>query len=92
MNNVYSEKRGIGQAEISDQDIISFLHSKEEIAKWTDNNFVRVKNTYKAILCEAGLVIKDGASLKILKPIIDDLLVVAFPAADEYTAAMGLEI
>ena len=92
MNDIYAENRNIGQAVISDQDISSFLHSKEEIAKWTDNNFVRVKNTYKAILCEAGLAIKAGASLKIQKPIISDSLVSAFSMSDEYTAAMGLEV
>lgn len=92
MNDVYSENLNVGQPEISDKDIIAFLHSKEEITKWTDNNFVRVKNTYKAIICEAGLATKDGAALKIKKPFFDDSLKTAFPTKDAYTAAMGLEV
>ena len=92
MNDIYAEKSSIGQAVLSDLDIISFLHSKEEIAKWTDNNFVRVKNTYKSVLCEAGLAMKNGESLKIQKVIISDSLVSAFPMSDEYTVAMGLDV
>lgn len=92
MNNIYAEKQQIGQMDIADSDIIAFLHSKEEIAKWTDNNFVRVKNTYKSILCEAGLASKDGTGIILQKPIIDDLLKVAFPVSDACTVAMGLEV
>ena len=92
MKDVYSEKQNLGQYDIEDKDIISFLRSKEEIAKWTDNNFVRVKNTYKAILCEAGLATRNGSALKIQKPISDDFLQDAFPLTDSYTVAMGLEV
>lgn len=90
MTDVYAGKRSIGQTNISDADIIAFLHSKEEIAKWTDNNFVRVKNTYKAILCEAGLSVREGSSLKIQNPIVNDSLKAAFPVHDEYTAVIGV--
>ena len=92
MKDVYSEKQNLGQYDIEDKDFISFLRSKEEIAKWTDNNFVRVKNTYKAILCEAGLATRNGSSLKIQKPISDDFLQDTFPLTDSYTVAMGLEV
>lgn len=92
MNDVYAEKQQIGQTEIIDKDIIAFLHSKDEIAKWTDNNFVRVKNTYKSILCEAGLSVRDKLALKIQKPIFDDSLRVVFPVADKYIEAMGLRV
>ena len=92
MKDVYSEKQNLGQYDIEDKDIISFLRSKEEIAKWTDNNFVRVKNTYKAILCEAGLATRNGSALKIQKPISDGFLQDAFPLTDSCTLAMGLEV
>ena len=92
MKVVYSENQNVGQFEIQDTDIISFLHSKEEIARWTDNNFTRVKNTYKAILCEAGLSSRDDHVLRIHKPITDDLLKEVYPFADDYTEAMGLEL
>ena len=92
MNDIYSEKQSVGQSEILDKDITQFLHSKEEIAKWTDNNFVRVKNAYKTILCEAGLSIRDGTALKIQKPIIDDSFKTVFPVAYGFTMAMGLEV
>lgn len=92
MKDVYSEKQNLGQYDIEDKDIISFLRSKEEIAKWTDNNFVRVKNTYKAILCEAGLATRNGSALKIQKPISDGFLQDAFPLTDSCALAMGLEV
>ena len=92
MKDVYSEKQSLGQYDIEDKDIISFLRSKEEIAKWTDNNFVRVKNTYKAILCEAGLATRNGSALKIQKPISDGFLQDAFPLTDSCALAMGLEV
>jgi len=92
MKDVYFEKQNLGQYDIEDKDIISFLRSKEEIAKWTDNNFARVRNTYKAILCEAGLATRNDSALKIQKPISDDLLQEAFPFSNIYTAAMGLEV
>ena len=92
MKDVYVEKKSVGQSEIEDKDIITFLRSKEEIAKWTDNNFTRVKNTYKAILCEAGLATREGLAIKMQSPIIDELLRDAFPLTDEYTATMGLGV
>lgn len=92
MIDVYMEKLRIGQRKIADTDIIAFLRSKEEIQTWTDNNFVRVKNTYKKILCEAGLCIREDSFLIIQKPILGELVEKAFPNDDEYTAAMGLEV
>ena len=92
MKDVCAEKQSVGQPEIEDKDIMAFLRSKEEIAKWTDNNFTRVKNTYKAILCEAGLATREGLAIKMQCPIIDELLRDAFPLTDEYTATMGLGV
>ncbi len=92
MQDVYAEKQRIGQADISDKDIIAFLRNKEEIAKWTDNNFTKVKNTYKFILCQAGLAVRNGTDIKIQRLILDDSLRSAFLEADEYTAAIGLEV
>lgn len=92
MRDVYFEMQNIEQMSISDQDITLFLHGKEEISKWTDNNFVRVKNTYKSILCEAGLAIRNGAGLKIQTPILDEAINMAFPQTDEYTVAMSLGV
>ncbi len=92
MRDVYAEKQHIGQLDISDKDIIAFLHSREQIAKWTDNNFVRVKNTYKSILCEAGLATRHGTDIRIQPPIMGDSLTEAFSEADAYTAAMGLVV
>lgn len=92
MIDVYTEKLRIGQSKIADTDIITFLRSKEEIQKWTDNNFVRVKNTYRNILCEAGLCVREESFLVIQKPILGELVEKAFPNGDEYTAAMGLEV
>jgi hypothetical protein len=76
MKDVYSEKQNLGQYDIEDKDIISFLRSKEEIA----------------ILCEAGLATRNGSALKIQKPISDGFLQDAFPLTDSCALAMGLEV
>lgn len=75
MREVYSDKFCIGQLEISDKDFIDFIERKAQnndtVAGWTNNNLVRIRNTYKNILCEAGLAKRTGESLLIQKPICD---------------------
>ncbi len=90
MRDVYSEKITIHLRDISDTDIVSFLRSKEEISKWSDNNFAQVKNAYKTILCSVGLAERNGLDLVIRRPYIDDTLKDVFSVSDEYTCAMGV--
>ena len=96
MRDIYSDKVLIGQTVISDSEITGFLACKtnesEYMQKWTSNNIVRVKNTYKKILRDAGLVKPDGADLLITKPINNDELKAAWDKPDQYTAAFCLEV
>jgi hypothetical protein len=96
MRDIYSDKVHIGQTVISDSEITTFLACKtnesEHMQKWTSNNIVRVKNTYKKILREAGLVKPEGADLLITKPIMNDELKAAWDKPDPYTEALCLEV
>jgi hypothetical protein len=96
MRDVYADKVHIWQTAITDADISEFLRCKANedsaMAKWTDNNLTRVRNTYKKILCEAGLVKPTGADLEITRPIMNDELKAAWDKPDQYTAACCLEV
>jgi hypothetical protein len=96
MREIYCDKASIGQSIITDSEIASFLSCKtgenERMAAWTANNLTRVKNTYKIILCEAGLTKRDGADLMITKPIPSDELRAAWSETDVYTRAMCVEV
>ena len=96
MRDVYAEKRHIGQTQISDSEMVAFFeckaHESEVVAKWTSNNIVRVKNTYKRILTEAGLAKRAGNDLEITKPMADNEICNAFGKKDIYTEVMGLEV
>lgn len=96
MHDVYRDKINIGQTVLTDSEISDFLRSKvcenKRMQAWTENNLVRVKNTYKKILCDAGLIKSDGKELLITKPIINDELKKAWDKPDQYTAAFCLEV
>jgi hypothetical protein len=96
MREIYCDRVSIGQSIITDSEIASFLAYKtgenERMATWTANNLIRVKNTYKIILCEAGLTKRDNANLMITKPIPADELRAAWSKPDVYTRAMCVEV
>jgi hypothetical protein len=96
IRDVYREKVNIGQTVLTDSEISDFLRSTicedKRMQAWTENNLVRVKNTYKKILCDAGLIKPDGKELLITKPIINDELKTAWDKPDPYTAAFCLEV
>lgn len=97
MCEVYADKFHLGQNEINDQDFLSFIERKgqnsEIVAKWTDNNLVRVRNTYKNILCEAGLAKRVGRALLIQKPISNPYIRELIKGENvAYSKAMLLEV
>ena len=96
MRDIYSDRIHIGQIIISDSDIATFLSCKtsesEKMSAWTTDNLVRVKNTYKKILTEAGLAKVTGTGLSLTKPIMNDELKAAWKSPDHYTAAMCMEV
>lgn len=96
MRDIYHDKVQIGQTMLTDSEISDFLRAKvcedERMQSWTENNLIRVKNTYKKILRETGLVKPNGEELLITKPIINDELKKAWNKSDPYTAAFCLEV
>jgi hypothetical protein len=96
MRDVYRDKAQIGQTTLTDFDMSEFLRNKvcenERMQTWTDNNLKSVKNTYKKILRDAGLIKQSGADLLITKPIANDELRAAWDGPDPYTQAFCLEV
>lgn len=97
MYEVYADKFRSGRHEIAGKDFLDFIERKAQnsdiVARWTPNNLVRVRNTYKNILCEAGLAKRAGDLLLIQKPVIDPQLRKLLGAEDlAYTKAMLLEV
>lgn len=97
MREVYADRFYSGREEITDQDYLEFIERKTQnsdvVAKWTSNNLVRIRNTYKNILCEAGLAKRSGDLLTIQKPIADhELLSLLGDGNKLYAKAMLLEV
>jgi hypothetical protein len=96
MCEVYADKYHSGQNEITDQDFLIFIERKVQnsdvIATWTVNNLIRVRNTYKNILCDAGLAKRVGSALLIQKPISNPHIRELIKGEDvAYAKAMLLE-
>jgi hypothetical protein len=96
IREVYLDHFLAGKNEVADKDFIDFIERKADdsdvVAKWTSNNFVRIRNTYKSILCEAGLGKRSSDGLLIQKPLADrDLLNMLGDDDAPYARAMLME-
>lgn len=78
MDFVYREKLISGDFELYDSDIVGYLHflqeREEHAAQWTDAGIKKVRDNYKAILREAGMISDRGTVRKILKPMVSQEL------------------
>lgn len=97
MREIYSDKFLSGQREINNKDFLIFIEHKSQndntVAGWTPNNLARIRNTYKNILCEAGLAKKSGNALIIRKPICGRKISALLKGENEpYAKAMLLEV
>ncbi len=97
MYEVYADKFRSGYNEITEKNFLEFIERKAQnsdvVSKWTPNNLVRVRNTYKNILCEAGLAKRVGDLLLIQKPLIDSQMRKLMDNEGlAYTRAMLLEV
>lgn len=77
MDFVYREKLITNCLVLQDSDIIGYIHSIQDhedyASKWTDAGIRKVRDNYKSILKEAGLISDNGINgteRKIIKPII----------------------
>jgi hypothetical protein len=96
MRQVFQDKAAIGQLLIADSDIEIFMTAKanesEKVASWSANNLGRVKNTYKNVLCEAGLAKKQPGRIQIMKPVLSADARKCWKKHDIYAEAMLLEV
>lgn len=97
MREVFCAAFQLGKTEITDNDYVGFIERKAQendtVAKWTGNNLVRIRNTYKNILCEAGLAKRSGEDLLIQRPYVEsDTLKLLGDDNAPYARVMLLEV
>lgn len=75
MDSVYREKLIQQDNILRDSDIMGLFHriqeKDESAAKWTDASLRKVRDNYKSMLKEAGLLSESGTERKIIRPILD---------------------
>lgn len=75
MDSVYREKLIQQDSILRDSDIMGLFHriqeKDESAAKWTDASLRKVRDNYKSMLKEAGLLSESGTERKIIRPILD---------------------
>jgi len=75
MDSVYREKLIQQDNILRDSDIMGLFHriqeKDERAAKWTDASLRKVKDNYKSMLKEAGMLSESGTERKIIRPILD---------------------
>ncbi len=74
MDEVYREKLIVGNTDLADADFFSFLHKLQaedaHAAKWTDAALGKIRDNFKSILREGGLLTESGNPRKILRPLM----------------------
>jgi len=75
MDSVYREKLIQQDSILRDSDIMGLFHriqeKDESAAKWTDASLRKVRDNYKSMLKEAGMLSESGTERKIVRPILD---------------------
>jgi len=75
MDSVYREKLIPQDIILRDSDIMGLFHriqeKDESAAKWTDASLRKVRDNYKSMLKEAGMLSESGTERKIIRPILD---------------------
>lgn len=75
MDSVYREKLIQQDNILRDSDIMGLFHRVQEkdesAAKWGDASLRKVRDNYKSMLKEAGMLSESGTERKIIRPILD---------------------
>lgn len=75
MDSVYREKLIQQDNILRDSDIMGLFHRVQEkdesAAKWSDASLRKVRDNYKSMLKEAGMLSESGTERKIIRPILD---------------------
>ena len=76
MNEVYREKILLSELVVTDKDFSIFFTRKmeqsEQVNKWKEYTFYKLKQVYKRILGEAGFAKREGKDILILPQIMDE--------------------
>lgn len=79
MQEIYRGKYLIRDYIITDKDFAIFFQGKAEqsqqVVKWKDYTFYKLKQVYKRILTEAGFVKKHNRDIEIIRPLMEQELV-----------------
>lgn len=75
MDSVYREKLIQQDNILRDSDIMGLFHriqeKDESAAKWSDASLRKVRDNYKSMLKEAGMLSESGTEREIIRPILD---------------------
>ena len=76
MNEVYREKILLSELVVTDKDFSIFFTRKmeqsEQVNKWKEYTFYKLKQVYKRILGEAGFAKREGKDILIIPQIMDE--------------------
>lgn len=76
MDHVYKEKLCVNDLTLKDAEFIGFFHdlqSKDNrAAGWTDAGIRKLKDKYKAILKDGGMITGEGTKRQIIRPILSE--------------------
>ena len=76
MDEVYKEKLITGDTMLYKDDLISFIHRlqarDEKAAAWTDAGIKKMRDNFKSILRDGGLISATGNDRQILRPLLTD--------------------
>lgn len=76
MDEVYKEKLITGDTMLYKDDLISFIHKlqarDEKAAAWTDAGIKKMRDNFKSILRDGGLISATGNDRQILRPLLTD--------------------
>ncbi len=76
MDEVYKEKLIAGDFVLYKDDLVAFIHKiqarDEKAAAWTDAGIKKLRDNFKSILREGGLISASGNDRQILRPLLDD--------------------
>lgn len=80
MDEVYKEKLIAGESVLYKDDLIAFLHKlqarDEKAASWTDDGIKHMRDNYKSILREGGLISATGQDRQILRPLLTEKTII----------------
>lgn len=80
MDEVFKEKLIAGDAMLFKDDLVAFIHKiqarDEKAAGWTDAGIKKMRDNFKSILREGGLISATGQDRQILRPLLTEKTII----------------